>query len=95
MICHISLIQEKNKCRFFVHKWRSLTFFRSKVEPIEKEDDIDDILDAIGNVQDPDNVDDNENHRIDDQANVDKDDGIVNSLGKQINCWKVSKDKGE
>ena len=59
--------------------------FRSKVESKEIEDDINDILDAIGNVQDPDNVDDNENHRIDDQANVENDDGIVNSLGKQIN----------
>ena len=69
--------------------------FRSKVESKEIEDDINDILDAIGNVQDPDNVDNNENYRLDDQANVDKDDGIIDSLGKQINYWRVSKDKGE
>ena len=59
--------------------------FRSKVEPTEREDGINDILDAIGNVQDPDNVDNNENHRLDNQANVNKDDGIMNSLGKRIN----------
>ena len=58
---------------------------RSKVELMEREDDINDILDAIGNVQDPDNVDNNENHGLDDQLNDDKDDGIMNSLGKQIN----------
>ena len=51
--------------------------FRSKVESKEIEDDINDILDAIGNVQDPDNVYNNENQRLDDQANVDKDDGII------------------
>ena len=59
--------------------------FRSKVEPTERQDGINDILDAIGNVQDPDNVDNNENHRLDNQANVNKDDGIMNSLGKRIN----------
>ena len=69
--------------------------FRSKVEPTEREDGINDILDAIVNVQDQDNVDNNENHGLDDQANVDKDVGIMNSLGKQINYWRVSKDKGE
>jgi len=53
-----------------------------------------DDADAIGNVQDPDNVDNNEIHGLDDQPNVDKDD-IMNSLGKQINYWRVSKDKGE
>ena len=59
--------------------------FRSKVEPTEREDGINDILDAIGNVQDPDNVDNNENRRLDNQANVYKDDGIMNSLGKLFN----------
>ena len=58
--------------------------FRSKVEPMDKEDDINDILDAIGNDQDPDDVDNNENHRLDNQANVNKHDGIMNSLGKPI-----------
>ena len=52
---------------------------------MEIEDDINDILDAIGNVQDPDDVDNNENHRLDNQANVNKDDGIMTSLGKLIN----------
>ena len=58
---------------------------RSKLELMEREDDINDILDAIGNVQDADNVDNNENHRLDNQANVNKDNGIMNSLGKLIN----------
>ena len=59
--------------------------FRSKVESMEIENDINDILDVIGNVQDPDNVDNNENRRLDNQANVYKDDGIMNSLGKLFN----------
>ena len=74
----------KNKSGFFPQTTLRV-IFRTKVEPMEKEDDIHDILDAIGNFHDPDIVDNNENHRLDDQANVDKADGIMNSLGKQIN----------
>ena len=59
--------------------------FRSKVEPTERQDGINDILDAIVNVQDQDNVDNNENYRLENQANVNKDDGIMTSLGKLIN----------
>ena len=73
----------KNKSGFFPQTTLRV-IFRTKVEPMEKEDDIHDILDAIGNVQDQDNVDNNENHRLDNQANVNKDDGIMNSLGKPI-----------
>ena len=57
------------------------------MEPVGTENDIDDILDALGNVQDSDNVDNNENKELYDQAYVDADDGIMNGLGKLIYYW--------